>query len=49
MFISGHFHVMSILKTGKHISCVAIEKLERQTNNNRDHPTRSLLLLVRVT
>jgi len=50
MFISGHFHALGMRRTRKHISCVAIGKLERQvrtvsncgTSNNRNHPIRSL-------
>jgi len=51
MFISGHFYVLDMRKTGKYISCVAIGKLEGEVrkashpstvSNNRDHPTRSL-------
>ena len=30
MFTSGHFHVLRIGKTRKHISCVAIGNLERK-------------------
>jgi len=32
MFISGHFHVLSMRKTRKYIFCVAIRKVEPQVH-----------------